>query len=469
MPNKLTTKDFIERAKKLHGEEQYDYSKVIYEGSGKPVRIICKDHGEFLQIAHSHLRGQSCKECAKVTCSEKLTMTTDTFIRKSKEKHGERYDYSKAVYEGNKASLTIICSVHGEFQQRANGHLNGNGCPKCGQCSGKDNRSIEPRNLCTETSILNRLREVHGDKYNLSQVRYINTRTKITLICSTHGAFQILPGHAIRLKQGCNECGRLRAKISRTKTNEQFIAECTAIHGNHYDYSQVVYKGSEHTVGIVCHVHGIFHQEAQIHLRGHGCPDCGGGKQLTTEIFIQRSTIIHKNRYDYSETVYTKNNEKIKYNCVEHGAIEQIALSHLAGKGCWKCFSKGYSKSAIAWLEYVAVRDGITIEHALNVGEHQIRDSRYKADGYNPITGKVYEFMGDFHHSNPTIYARDQWHTLKKKTCGEVYDDTMERLRFIENQGYDVEVIWESDWKVMQMAAKRISNYWKAYKGRRSR
>ena len=254
--------------------------------------------------------------------------------------------------------------------------------------------------------------------------------------------------------------------MNSTKTNDQFIAKCIAIHGDLYDYSQPIYKGSNLAVTIVCSIHGTFQQEAHAHLRGHGCPECAGCKKLTTEIFIQRSSIIHKNRYDYSETVYTQNTEKIKYKCSEHGAIEQTALSHLAGKGCWKCFSKGYSKSAIAWLEYISVRDGITIEHALNVGEHQIRDSRYKADGYNPITGKVFEFMGDFYHSNPTIYARDQWHTLKKKTCGEVYDDTMERLRFIENQGYDVEVIWESDWKVMQMAAKRISNYWKDYKRR---
>ncbi len=61
---KLTTQEFIEKAKKVHGNK-YNYSKVEYIKSGLKVCIICPEHGEFWQIANAHLQGQGCPECAK--------------------------------------------------------------------------------------------------------------------------------------------------------------------------------------------------------------------------------------------------------------------------------------------------------------------------------------------------------------------------------------------------------------------
>lgn len=45
MPRKLTTEEFIERARAAHGD-LYDYSKTVYSGKDKRVAIICPDHGE---------------------------------------------------------------------------------------------------------------------------------------------------------------------------------------------------------------------------------------------------------------------------------------------------------------------------------------------------------------------------------------------------------------------------------------
>lgn len=47
----------------------------------------------------------------------------------------------------------------------------------------------------------------HGDKYDYSQVNYVNTTTKITIICSTHGEFEQLPGNFLK-GQGCPECAK---------------------------------------------------------------------------------------------------------------------------------------------------------------------------------------------------------------------------------------------------------------------
>lgn len=69
---KLTTKEFIERAKQVHGNK-YDYSKTIYVNKRTKVCIICPIHGEFYQTPHNHVyQKQGCPECGnlftKIAC-----------------------------------------------------------------------------------------------------------------------------------------------------------------------------------------------------------------------------------------------------------------------------------------------------------------------------------------------------------------------------------------------------------------
>ena len=63
-PN-FRTKQFIEKAKKVHGEDTYNYSLVDYEESDKHVVIICKFHGKFKQTPNHHLIGGKCPKCKK--------------------------------------------------------------------------------------------------------------------------------------------------------------------------------------------------------------------------------------------------------------------------------------------------------------------------------------------------------------------------------------------------------------------
>ena len=63
--------------------------------------------------------------------------TTQEFICRAKEVHGDRYDYSKVVYVNNYTKVCIICPEHGEFWQNASNHLRKAGCPKCFHTSRK--------------------------------------------------------------------------------------------------------------------------------------------------------------------------------------------------------------------------------------------------------------------------------------------------------------------------------------------
>lgn len=125
-----TTEQFIREAVEVH-ENKYDYSKVEYIGRKKKVTIVCPEHGEFFQAPEKHLIGEGCPKCAIKGKSMRFSMTTEEFIEKSKRLHGDKYDYSKTVYNGYDNRLTIICPIHGEFQQTPDSHLQGSGCQKC--------------------------------------------------------------------------------------------------------------------------------------------------------------------------------------------------------------------------------------------------------------------------------------------------------------------------------------------------
>ena len=90
MPSKFTKEDFIERAKKVHGDK-YDYSKVEYVNAHTKVIITCPIHGDFEQLPCNHIKGVGCNLCYK---DNKVT-NLETFIEKSIKKHGDKYDYSK--------------------------------------------------------------------------------------------------------------------------------------------------------------------------------------------------------------------------------------------------------------------------------------------------------------------------------------------------------------------------------------
>lgn len=132
-----TTESLIEDFKEVHGEF-YDYSKVEYSGATSKVTIICPIHGEFNQNPYDHKNGTGCKKCAFERRSLDMSLGKDEFIRRSKEIHGNFYDYSKVEYFNEKIKVTIVCPIHGEFLQAPFTHTKfESGCPKCSTSKGE--------------------------------------------------------------------------------------------------------------------------------------------------------------------------------------------------------------------------------------------------------------------------------------------------------------------------------------------
>lgn len=180
--------------------------------------------------------------------------------------------------------------------------------------------------------------KIHNGKYDYSKVNYIDSKTKVCIICPKHGEFWQTPINHLGGK-GCRECGIENIKKKQRLTVEEFTEKVAKKHKGKYDYSKVEYVNNHTKVCIICPEHGEFWQTPNDHLTGYGCPKCGGTCKLNTEMFIAKAKSIHKEKYDYSKVVYIDAKTKVCIICPEHGEFWQVPYSHLQGCGCPKCQS----------------------------------------------------------------------------------------------------------------------------------
>jgi very-short-patch-repair endonuclease len=193
----------------------------------------------------------------------------------------------------------------------------------------------------TQDEFINRVIEIHGDKYDYSMVNYVNNSTNVVIICGIHGEYLQSPANHI-VGKGCNKCGNIKIGLKKTNNNDYFIKKSKEIHGDKYIYDKVEYKNNREKVIIICREHGEFLQSPHENLSGCGCYICGrissSNKQSkTNEMFIIESTKKHGDKYDYSKVKYKNIEEKVIIICKIHGEYLQRPQDHLNNGGCAKC------------------------------------------------------------------------------------------------------------------------------------
>lgn len=193
--------------------------------------------------------------------------STEEFIKRAMEIHGSLYLYDQSIYTKSTDKITIICPIHGSFQQLAYEHLRGKGCKKCATLK----TANEQRK--TTDSFVNDAVKIHGNKYDYSLTEYINKRTNVKIICSNHGVFEQKPEQHLK-GSNCPKCAQEARNLARSYDTEQFIQKSKEIHNDKYNYSLVKYISSRKKVKIICEKHGVFEQIAGHHLSGTGCPRC---------------------------------------------------------------------------------------------------------------------------------------------------------------------------------------------------
>lgn len=385
MVKKLTTEQFIQKARLIHGEK-YDYSKVIYTKAKDHVCIICNEHGEFWQAPDKHLHGRGCPRCSRPNAN----LSKEEFVQKAREIHGNKYDYTLTEFTILNDKVKIKCPIHGVFSIKACSHLSGSGCQRCGGSGrystnefiqkheliyGKkynySNTNLEKRDnnkicvICPEhgpyyktitahfksgcpkcnmpnyqldtKGFIAKAKEIHGDKYSYSKSIYRDIYTKVCVTCYKHGDLQVIPNSFLR-GNGCKKCAtEFNSALQIQKNANDFVGKALKIHGDKYDYSKAKYISAHDRICIICPEHGEFWQTPNRHLSGCNCPECAHRSwAYTTEEYIEKAKKIHP-EYNYSQVQYVNNNTLIKVICPVHGVFEISPNYLLRGGKCSQC------------------------------------------------------------------------------------------------------------------------------------
>ena len=188
---KLTTEEFIIKARAVHGD-RYDYCMSVYKNARTKITVMCHIHGDFHQTPHDHLKGKGCAFCAGKGRIDDLSFKSRAVMV-----HGDRYDYSYSKYSGASSKICILCKEHGLFWQLPNGHLAGFGCKKC---SGL--------NPITFEEFKYRASDIHGmDRYTYDYIHNFKMTSKMSIRCKVHGCFMQSPKDHLS-GHGCPSCAK---------------------------------------------------------------------------------------------------------------------------------------------------------------------------------------------------------------------------------------------------------------------
>ena len=191
--------EYIKRANEKHGYKfKYDLLPEVFLSTNK-ITIICPEHGEFTQNASSHLNGIGCPACSGLK-----KIDYNSFVKRSNEVHGNKYDYSKSIITNTRTKTIITCPIHGDFEQTPKNHLKGNGCPKCGKKYAKEWSKNNYKQYINESQ------KRFGKIYSFPDIEklYENSHSKILIKCEKcNNVFEkIACDHLTSPHGGCLHC-----------------------------------------------------------------------------------------------------------------------------------------------------------------------------------------------------------------------------------------------------------------------
>lgn len=487
----------------------YTLARETYRGLSEKFTVICSNHGAFEVIASEHIHdNKGCDKCTppvfknargelmmtmrgsklivnclknfnhkpfylakkddlvEAFCQECVDVEehlTRMFAIKSWLVFGDNFSYADARYKGYNRPLTLICKIHAPesfFKVTPARHFRGDGCPKC-------------MHAAAEKNFVSTAQKKYGPVYEY--LGYRNNNVTMTIKClrdPDHKPFKTTPNVHLRGK-GCPEC-RL------DQLTKALVITLKLKHGDKYDYAKTRYKSARHKITVTCKIlgHDDFDILPQSHLAGRGCWDCGrkvhaDALRKSKDEFVEQALLRYAGKCDYTDSVYIDTHTHMEVRCLQnlsHGMFRITPEKHLRGYGCQKCGEKGWSRAAINWLDFMEVRLGKPIRHAMNKGEVTIPRTRYRPDGFmdDPYPGTVLEFHGDYWHGNPNLYDPEALNPHNSMSFGYLYERTIQKQKEIERLGYTYIFIWENDWRKYVRATTRIQKFWKSYRLRKS-
>lgn len=191
--------EFFKRMQELY-KNKYDFSESVYTGCNKVLTYICPVHGKVTANPDTLYKGKGCKHCNKELRDFNQTRTKDEFIKLAATKFENKYDYSQAQYINNRTKVTIICPIHGKFEQRPEDHLSTlTGCATCGSKQSHKSQTL------SEKEVIERFKEYHNENFNYNKFKYVTMHTRAIVTCNRcNSDITVTPNN--HLKRDCPNC-----------------------------------------------------------------------------------------------------------------------------------------------------------------------------------------------------------------------------------------------------------------------
>jgi hypothetical protein len=257
---------------------------------------------------------------------------------------------------------------------------------------------------------------IYGDKYDYSELQYVNCKIKVKLICKEHGEFWVVPDRHINNNQGCPICTKEKITKDRMWDNDTFIKNAKSVHGDVYDYSQSEYKGYHTPVKILCRKHGEFFKCPSDHIsKKEGCPICSKENVAEKRKFTADLTksIINdkfKGRFKLIDSSYNGFSKEASFIDTEKGniiitispinLIKRKLIHDEKSNGeyiirCWLIENNISFKDEIYISELIRIKRGVKIDFVIKINNHVIWIE------YNGIQHYVYdEFLHKWNIEN---------------------------------------------------------------------
>lgn len=175
----------------------------------------------------------------------KIKYTTESFIIKAEQVHGDKYTYSNCAYTKWGTKTKITCPIHGDFEQTPREHLSGRGCNKCGRLTvtRKQTGNIE--------TFISKAAVKHNNYYMYNNAVYTTARYPLTITCPIHGDFKQTPDSHLQ-GQGCKLCGIIKVADGCRSHTTAFVAKAEKKWPNLFNYSKAIYTTAIKPVYIIC-------------------------------------------------------------------------------------------------------------------------------------------------------------------------------------------------------------------------
>lgn len=275
---------------------------------------------------------------------KKEVITKEIFIELGKQIHGDKFDYSEVIYVNTKTKVKLTCERGHKIQITYQDHINKKS--NCIFCVRED-MAIKVR-FEAKQNFYKRANEIHNNKYNYEKVNYIDSHTKVIIICDKGHEFEQQPTSHLA-GQGCKYCNQIALNEGNPLTNvklpritikwtkDKFIEKGKEIHGDEYDYSMVNFISKKKPVTLKCSRNHTFEQIPELHLKGNNCRQCAVNN-YSNEEFIQKSKEIFGDTFDYSKCNYINAFKKVILICnKDKHEFEVNPNRHYTNLGCPLC------------------------------------------------------------------------------------------------------------------------------------